>query len=328
MDPKVSIVILNWNGWEDTLECLESLFKIDYENYTIIIVDNGSTDDSIDKIREYCYNISSFDHEPLNNKVNANLIEVEENDINLLQASDDQFVNRIFLIKNKDNHGFAEGSNIGIKFALNLNSDYVLLLNNDTVVERNFLSELVKVAEKNKDIGVIGPVNYFYDKPDEIQFLSATIDLKRGTIKFHLDRGLLSEELVETDYVQGSCLMIRSNIIHTIGLLDPDYFCYWEETDYCMRVKRAGFRVVCCTSSSILHKGSKSTLKMPGFMVYYLTRNKFLFLRSHSQRFYEFLVYFFLFGFWWDLMGLIKNKSSIIPFIKGVWHGLFHFKNK
>lgn len=329
MEPNVSIVILNWNGWKDTLECLESLFQIDYRNYNVIIVDNGSTDDSLEKIREYFDAVFSDSAGSLNVKEDKclKLIEIEEENVNSWNKLGD-ISNLAFLIKNKVNHGFAKGSNIGIKFALNLNPDYVLLLNNDTVVEKNFLSRLIEEAEKNQDIGIIGPVNYFYDKPDEIQFLSATINFNRGTITLHLDKNLLSQGLVETDYVQGSCFMIRTEVIYSIGLLNSAYFCYWEETDYCVRARRAGFRVVCCTSSSIWHKIGRSSLNMPGFTVYYLTRNKFLFMRAHARNFYKFLLYFFLFGFWWDLLALIKNGSPITPFFRGIYHGLLKSRIK
>ena len=166
MFPRVSIIILNWNGWKDTIECLESLYKITYPNYDVIVVDNGSKDDSVEKIKAYAngeIKVESkfFKYNPKNKPIKV--FEVSEEDARYGRFKRTLYnkfdVNRrMILIRNKDNYGFTGGNNIAIQFALNvLNPDYVLLLNNDTVVDRNFLSELVKVAESDNRIGVLQP---------------------------------------------------------------------------------------------------------------------------------------------------------------------------
>ena len=171
MDPSVAIIILNWNGWENTVECLESLYKIDYPNYYIILVDNASHDDSIQKIREYCTGkirpISNYveytDHDkpiPITEIEHNKLIQFELNET-LLNSSIHE--KNLILIKNDRNYGFAEGNNIAIRFSMEkLNPDYVLLLNNDTVVDKKFLYELIQVAIKNDKIGFVGPKIYYY----------------------------------------------------------------------------------------------------------------------------------------------------------------------
>src|SRR3989339_346256 len=136
--PLVYILILNWNGKEDTLECLSSLKKIDYPNYKTIVIDNGSTDDSV-KI--------------INKKYP-----------------------KIKIIENKKNLGYAEGNNVGIRYALKNKADYVLILNNDTIVDKKFLTELVKVGESNEKVGIVGPnvYCYFFQAEDGIRDWSVT----------------------------------------------------------------------------------------------------------------------------------------------------------
>ena len=151
-NPKVSIIILNWNGWKDTLECLESLYQINYPNYDVIVIDNGSEDESIKKIREYCKGKietkSDFFEYSEDNKP-IKIFEFKEEELETKKTINNEFSSlspnkRLILIKNHKNYGFAEGSNIGIRFALkSFNSDYILLLNNDTVVDKTFLTELV-----------------------------------------------------------------------------------------------------------------------------------------------------------------------------------------
>ncbi len=190
MTPHVSILILNWNGWEDTIECLESLYQINYPNYTVIVVDNDSKDDSVNKIKEYCkgeIKVESefFKYYPGNKPIEVYEFTEEETkglkvDEEFLKSSSNE---KLVLLVNSENYGFAEGNNIGIRYVLNtFNSDYILLLNNDTVVEENFLNSLVKVAENDAEIGILGPKIYYYDfqgKTDVIANLGGKIDLSK-----------------------------------------------------------------------------------------------------------------------------------------------------
>ena len=166
---KVTIIILNLNGWEDTIECLESVYQIEYPNYDVVVVDNDSKDQSVEKIKEYASGSlkveSSFfkynsDNKPLR------LIEYSQEELKSSDRIEKDLDNlppekRIILIKNNQNYGFAEGNNIAIRYALEkLKPDYVLLLNNDTVVDRCFLDELIKIAKSDPDIGNPG-THYF-----------------------------------------------------------------------------------------------------------------------------------------------------------------------
>ena len=141
MNPKVSIIILNWNSLDDTVHCLESLEKITYPNYDIIVVDNGSKGNDAEILRE-------------------------------------KFKGYIHIIENDKNYGFPEGCNIGMRYALkNSAPDYILLLNNDTTVAPDFLAEMVKIAESDPLIGIAGPKIYFYHEPYKIQSVGLQIDL-------------------------------------------------------------------------------------------------------------------------------------------------------
>ena len=171
--PHVSIIILNWNGWKDTIECLESLYQIDYPNYDVIVVDNASDDNSIKKIKEYCQGKLRIEtkhgkYKPDNKPIT--FFEYKEQDLVRNNIKLNSLYRKLApnkkltLILNHKNYLFVVGNNIAIKlFALKqLNSQYVLLLNNDTTVENRFLSDMIKVAEADEKIGLIGPKICYY----------------------------------------------------------------------------------------------------------------------------------------------------------------------
>jgi GT2 family glycosyltransferase len=241
--PRVVVVILNWNGARDTVECMESVLKIDYSNFEIVVVDNGSSDGSVDIIRD------RFDH--------------------------------ILLIENKTNLGYAEGNNVGIRHALSHGAEYVWLLNNDTVVDINALAAMTDLAERNPDIGILGSKIYFYDRPDLLWFAGATIDWKRA-ISAHVgrlekDTGQYEVEK-EVDRVTGCSMLIRREVLEDVGLFDEKFFLYAEEVDLCVRARKKGFHNYYVPKSIVFHKISVSTGEnsVPIF-AYYNTRN-FLYL--------------------------------------------------
>lgn len=341
MYPRISIIILNWNGWEDTIECLESLYRIDYPNYDVILIDNGSTDESIQKIKDYCdgkIKVESkfFEYDPKNKPIKIieyTREEAEAGKKKETETSDLASNRKLVLIKNEKNYGFAEGNNIGIRYALNfLNPDYILLLNNDTVVEKDFLKELVKAAEKD-EVGITGPKIYFYDfdgRSDVIQFAGGKVNLKKGMsshIGFcEIDTGQY-DGIKEVDYITGACLLINASVLRKIGLFDPKFFAYWEETDLCMRVKKAGYKVLYVPKAKIWHKVSASWNKIKPIRVYYFTRNRFLFVKKHAtpKEFIAFLIYFFGFRFWFEssiMLLYCRDVKGWLSFLKGVVDGV------
>ena len=337
--PRVSIIILNWNGWEDTIECLESLYQITYPNYDVIVVDNGSEDESIEKIKEYAkgkIEVESKFFEYSGENKPIKIIEYTREEAEAERRKKNEIVelpsNRKFIIiKNEKNYGFAEGNNIGMRYALKAHQpDYILLLNNDTVVDKEFLGELVSVAESDERTGIVGPKTYYYSQPNKIQLTWNTIDFWRGVVFLagagDIDRGQ-HNKIRDTDYVPGSCLLIKQEIIESIGLLDVCYYSYWEETDYCMQAKKAGFRLLYCPNAKIWHKISQSANKVTGFSTYYMTRNMFWFMKRHAtkRQYLSFLLHFFGFKFWFTSgIYIVYNKdiNAFISFLSGVLDGL------
>ncbi len=294
-DPQVSIIILNWNGWKDTLECLESIFKIDYSNYDIIVVDNHSHDDSINQLKNYSVN------------------------------------NNFKLIENEENYGFAEGNNIGIKYALkHLNPKYILLLNNDTVVDKNFLKELTCAGEKEAKIGILGPKIYSYDNPDIIWSAGCKISWKlaRG---IQIGSGKTDEGQYdnpeEVEYINGSAFLIKTDAIKKIGLMDKSYFLYFEESDWTLRANQAGYKSLYVPTAEVMHKVSRSGggISKP-IGLYYITRNRWIFMKKWAKKSdYIFFVTYQVLGALILPLGLsifYKNTKLFSAYYRGLWSGL------
>ena len=340
-DPSVAIILLNWKGWKDSIECLESIYQINYHNYNLILVDNASNDDSIEKIRDYCsgkiipesnYVSYTDQNKPiLVKEIDYNEIEAIELEETFINSSLNPEKNLIF-IKNDRNYGFAEGNNIAIRIVMQkINPDYVLLLNNDTVVDKKFLMELIHVAQKGEKIGFVGPKIYYYT-PNEISKIItfAGGELNKNTFQPHpigsdeLDNGSFDLEK-KVDYVEGSCLLIKNEIINEIGLLDPDYFTYWEEIDWCFRGQNAGYDSVYAPKAIIWHKGRASDLSANS--IYYMIKNRFLFIKknAHKVQILSSTLYYFGYYFWIILLSVVilhRDENKKRSFLKGTYDGL------
>jgi hypothetical protein len=294
--PKVAIIILNWNGWLDTIECLDSLLNINYNNFCVILVDNNSEDDSIQKIKEYCdgnlnYSVSIPSLHP--NKILISEYDETEIKSKLKIINTTNYPSNLFLIKNDKNYGFAEGNNIGIEFVLiNLNSDYILLLNNDTVVEKDFLNKLVDSVEGNDKIGVIGPKIYYYKYNQEKNI----INFRGGEIKWHKYPGYHkigdktlddnNSDIKECDWITGAALMFKTNL--PIRYLDKQYFFGCEDVDFCLKLKDSSYKVYVNPQSYIWHKLGQSRHKKSGSIIKsgladFLTNCRLL--KNHNKHF-------------------------------------------
>lgn len=337
--PKVTIIILNWNGWQDTIECLESIFNINYKNYDVVVLDNGSKDESIDKIKKYAYGEievkSNFIQYDLTNKP-INLIEDKDKyNINILTPRNLalNFKNKLILFENKNNDGFAEGNNIAIKYAMKvLNPQYILLLNNDTVVSPPFLTELVKVAETDEKIGIVGPTIYHYNNISKIQSAGCKILWNKG-VTYSLKSNIVGtnkfNENYEVDYIHGCALLARTKLFKDIGYLNKKYFAYWEETDWCVRAKKAGFEILHVPRGKIWHKGSMSSNKIKGFQQYQLTRNRFWFMKTNANKttYCIFLCYFFFYKMWHSILAYLfyyRSSEMCKCFLKGIRDGIIN----
>ncbi len=243
--PRVTIIILNWNGLEDTLACLASLNQLDYPAYDIIVVDNGSSDNSVAAIR----------------------------------AAYPQ----VILIETGDNLGYVGGNNVGLEHTKTTGAGYALLLNNDTEVDPNFLSLLVEAAEADPTVGIVGPTIYYFDRPDVIWSAGGAIDWGQGTTQMigldEVDRGQFGKQPRPVDFVTGCTLLIKMLLVEQVGLLDPRFFAYYEETEWCVRVTRAGFKILHVPRAKIWHKISPIAREASPHVHYYMTRNRLLFLK-------------------------------------------------
>jgi len=210
--PKVFVVILNYNGKGVLKTCLLSVFKNDYPNFEIVLVDNNSTDSSFEAAK------ASF--------------------------------SKAHFIKNEENLGFAAGNNIGIRFALERMADYVLLLNNDTKVEKDFLTRLVHIGEKDEKIGLLSPL-IFNGHTRRVWFSGGTISWLR--MKTSHQKSLKTMDHYESSFLTGCALLVKKEVFRAIGLLDDDYFLYWEDADFSWRARQAGFKNVVATSSWVYH---------------------------------------------------------------------------
>ncbi len=285
------IIILNWNNAPDTINCLDSLFKIHYKETVLLVVDNASTDGSLEKIRSWC---------------NSNNI-----------------THQVHLLSLPENQGFAGGNNAGIKYAIDRKADYVLLLNNDTLVPPDFLAQMVATIQNDPQIGVLGCRIYHFPEQQKIWFNGGRIDYLRGFGTHFKDS---FEGLRECDFITGCLMLIPVKVLQKSGLFDERYFLIAEDSDLSQRIKKAGYKVTIDTHVHIHHKISST---MGGFYSpltqYYFHRNRMLFMMSILTVWQK--VPFLLFQFLiviplWSLTEIIKGKSR---YVLWAWRGYCDF---
>jgi len=261
--PTVLIVIVNWNGKDDLLECLASIKKINYskDKYKVLVIDNGSNDDS----------------------QNAAL----------------KFYPEIILLKNKRNIGYAKAVNQGIEHGLKSGVEYIWIFNNDVVVEENSLKKLVEVGEENEKVAVMAPVIYCYDDPEKIDNIGYSINFWIGRLK-KLKYGQdvfknHNERIADIDSILGCSNLIKTTVFKKVGLLRPLYELYFEETDFNTRVRRKNLRVVVVKEAKVLHKNASTMNKFIFRRAYLLLRNLFLFelFNARLKHLLIFIPYYF-----------------------------------
>jgi GT2 family glycosyltransferase len=246
MKPKVSIVLLNYNNHHFTIDCLKSLEHVMYPNFEPIVVDNGSKEESINAVKQ-------------------------------------AFPETILLVTGK-NQGFTGGNNVGIRYALEHGADYVMLLNNDTVVAPDMFDLMIEVMEKDPSIGVTGPMIYYYDSPEMIWSIGGEIDWNSGTTRMlglnEVDKGQYGLTPQPTDFITGCALLVRREVWEKVGLLDDNFFIYYEETEWCVRAGRGGFKLYYVPMAMMWHKISIEARAVSPWVYYYMTRNRLLFLHK------------------------------------------------
>ncbi len=243
--PLVVTVILNTNRREDTLACLASLACSSYPNHRIIVLDNASSDGSVAAIRDVYP------------------------DVRVIELS--------------ENLGYAGNNNVGIQAAIESGARWIWVLNEDTVVAPDCISRLVAAAEADPHIGIVGPLVYHHNEPDVIQ--SAGGRLGGSWEALHVaqnetDRGQLAGPR-DVDWISGCAILVRREVVEQCGMLDARFFYYWEEVEWCLRARRAGWHIVHVAAAKLWHKGVQRDYRPKPSVAYYNTRNRLLMLAKH-----------------------------------------------
>ncbi len=242
--PLVSIITVNYNQSGVTIDLLKSLRKITYKNFEVIVVDNASPNDNLEKI--------------------------------------EQDFPEVKLIKSKENLGFAGGNNLGIRVA---KGKYLLFINNDTEVDAGFMEPLVNKLESDSKIGVVSPKIRFHHSPTVIQFAGYTpmnmITIRNNLVGYRqVDEGQFDTEC-ESPFGHGAAMMVPMEVVKKVGLMADIYFLYYEEHDWFMRIRKAGYKIFYIPSSLVLHKESISTGKESPLKIHYIARNRIVFMRRN-----------------------------------------------
>lgn len=245
---KVAVVILNWNRKENVLDCLKHIYELDYPLYQVIVVDNASTDDSVAAVRQ-------------------------------------QFPN-VVLVVNDRNYGAPEGKNIGLRKALKSEMDVVFMVDNDIVVAKDSLSQLMKALDEIPNAGTVGAKMYDYSKPDILLSAGGIIDftenVSRGRGDCEKDIGKF-EKVEEVDYLWGGAMIATREVLEKVGLFDTEYLGYWfEDSDYSVRVRKGGYKVIFCGPSKVWHRPHKTIEQFSFRKKYLATRNAIRFMKKHA----------------------------------------------
>lgn len=292
--PLVSIVSINFNQSAMTCDMIESIKKITYPNYEIIIVDNGSSASDPQKIKAQYPEIS--------------------------------------LIVSDKNLGFAGGNNLGIRES---KGEYILFLNNDTEVEPDFMEPLVRQILKDQSIGLVSPkIKYFFSENQNTIQYAGSIGINPSTGRgqkigsFHFDKGQFND-IRETQLGHGAAMLIPAKVIKEVGLMPDIFFLYYEEHDWCEKIKQAGYKVYYVGTSTVYHKESMSVGKDSPLRTYYMTRGRLLYTRRNTSGMTKFAALAFF-----SLLSLPKNTLALLfhgelKLLRAFWAAflwhLFHF---
>ncbi|MGG3832885.1 glycosyltransferase family 2 protein [Geobacillus thermocatenulatus] len=256
-DKDVAIIILNWNAYDDTFECLKSLEHLTYPYFHVFLVDNASQDGSFDKLQQ--------------------------------DYNDGKFHLSITFIQTGENLGFAGGNNVAIREAYKQGYQYFWLLNNDTVVDPNALTPLVETLENDKQVGIVGSKIYYYGT-NKIWFAGGKVNTWTGKTK-HI--GIKEEDVgqydqvKEVDYITGCSLGFRREVLETVGYMCEDYFLYYEETDWNVRANQYGWEIKYVPQSRVHHKVSASSggeKNLSPIVAFYDIRNGYWFVKRTQKR--------------------------------------------
>lgn len=245
--PELSVILVNYKRPQDTIDCIHSLLQSSFKDFEIIVVENGSGDGSKEKI----WTAFPF----------------------------------ICLIESPTNVGFAEGNNLGIRSALASDSKFILLLNNDTVVDSHALEALLATMDEHQDAGVVGAKIFYFDKPNVLWFAGGYFN-PHSAFGGHYGIGEPDSAVYNMErsctLISGCCLLFRREVALRIGLLDSDYFTYLEDADFCVRAKRNGYALYYQPRATLYHKVSSTSAWDSPAYIYFNLRNKIFFLQKNT----------------------------------------------
>ncbi|RLC92567.1 MAG: glycosyltransferase family 2 protein [Chloroflexi bacterium] len=289
---KVWVVVVNWNGREDTLTCLASIMRSTLRPVHILVVDNGSMDDSVQAIRT-CHPT-----------------------VEVLEAG--------------ENLGFGRANNLGAeRFLDDPSATHLFLLNNDATVAENTLERMVNAMGQNRWIGAVVPKIYYMDSPRRLWYAGGTIDWRQGSA---LHRGIDQEDIGQFDdarlvsFATGCGLLLGRAAVEQVGLFDPRYFFFGEDVDLSLRLLQAGYAILYCPDAVIWHKVGYSARRWGGaFTYYHMTRNRLLTMRKHAcwHHWVQFGFYFPLLWGWQAVKAVARDEDFDVWW--GIWRGVWDF---
>ena len=285
LNKKIAIIIVNWKQYELTINCLLSLQKLEYKNWKVILVDNESNFEKINKIK------SDF--------------------------------NKVEVIESKENLGFAAANNIGIKYAIKNKFEYVMLLNNDTEVNKKFLSPLLNSFQNDNSLGAVQPLIMNYNNRAKVWNAGGYLNIFFG---FPYTNKLNNKNR-KIDWITGCCILLKTKVIKKAGLMDEDFFAYYEDVDWSLRIKKLGYKLGVVESSVIFHHGTKSSNNsnfegnLSPFVHYLNIRNHIYLVKKHSDKFnfIGVLFYQFLKILFYSIYFILRLRFSKL---KMVYRGL------
>lgn len=296
MSLPVYVVLVNFNGWSDTIECLESLLRSDYENTRVIVVDNASSDGSMQKLLEWANGTRTFEASrstalrpltwpPVPKPVDHMAVAASA----LQQFFREGDFPSVTFISSSDNRGFAGGNNLALKLLVDAKlSGYACLMNNDMVISPSAVRALVQAIEKDQKLAAVGGLILDYAEPETVQAIGgAHMSRSLGMSEVN-GAGLRRDQVEEPSslgYISGGCLLTRLETLRRVGLMDEEYFLYAEDADWGERMRSQGYRLGCAVDAVVWHKGSQTNVAGSPFQDYYMVRSTLLFVRKHAPQF-------------------------------------------
>lgn len=339
--PRVHVVLLNWNNRPDTLECLESLLRIDYPNYQIVVVDNASSDDSVARIRRWAKGgepappfaepFRQFAAAPRESPAPFAEVGMSEAERG---ATADARIARVLLVRNDTNLGFAGGNNVAMRYAIAARhadtgaDSYVCLLNNDTIVTREWLSRMMTHIEADASIGAAGAMLYEYYAPDLVEAAGGGVvypwqGMPRATSAHRQPRGTAAAVPRRLDFLTGACMLMRTATLERVGLIDERYFIYCEDIDLSLRIRRMGLRLELVREAEMWHKNGGVMGKLTARRDYYMVRNSLLLVHKHYPAMLPAALLFSLYRC--SMPKLARGEWSRMRAVGAAYRDFFHF---